>query len=239
MDLDTTSKRGAHRRILEEFGRGEIDVLLGTQMVAKGHDFPGVTLVGVVNADAGLSLPDFRAAERTFQLLAQVAGRAGRGEQPGDVYVQTLCPDHDALRLAAEQDHAGFYERESALRRRLFYPPFARLVAITGLGPDRPVLHQAMGEIEKHLRRAAHRAAPGATSSGAGRQAAASSIAGVVLGPAPCPIPRLRGRYREQILYKGAMEDAGKRDLQRFLAELARNSPGIEFQVDVDPVHML
>src|SRR5262249_58813429 len=121
-------------------------------MVAKGHDFPGVTLVGVIAADAGISLPDFRAAERTFQLLAQVAGRAGRGAQRGDVYVQTLCPDHVAIAFAAAQDYRGFYEREAELRGTLRYPPYARLTQITGLGPDRTALRAAMGRIENALR---------------------------------------------------------------------------------------
>jgi len=221
MDLDTTARRGAHRKILEDFGRGEFDVLLGTQMVAKGHDFPGVTLVGVVNADAGVSLPDFRAAERTFHLLAQVAGRAGRGETPGDVYVQTLCPDHYAIRMAAAQDFRSFFEREVELRESLRYPPFSRLIEITGLGSERPALHAAMEGIEKGLR------------NDGGREGF------VVLGPAPSPIPRLRGRYREQLLIKGKLTDARKREILLQLAEAARGTAGVEFQVDVDPTNML
>lgn len=221
MDFDTTTRRGAHRRILEEFARGDIDVLLGTQMVAKGHDFPAVTLVGVVNAEGGMSLPDFRAAERTFQLLAQVAGRAGRGNTPGDVYIQTFCPEHDAIALAAQQDYRAFFERESALRRSLAYPPFARLAAITGLGPDRAELHDAMQRVEATLR--GDRRVPALQ----------------VLGPAPSPIPRLRGRHREQILLKGSLRDDRKRELAHRLAELARERPGVEFQVDVDPQNML
>jgi primosomal protein N' (replication factor Y) len=221
MDLDTTTRRGAHRAILEQFAAGEIDVLLGTQMVAKGHDFPGVTLVGVVNADGGLSLPDFRAAERTFQLLAQVAGRAGRGETPGDVYVQTACPDHPAIRLAATHEGQAFYEREAAERQALGYPPFARLTQVLGLGPDRAALHTAMERLEGRLR-------------------AVAPAAGLrVLGPAPSPIPRIRGRFREQLLIKGGLGEARKREIQELLAELARENPGVEFQVDVDPVHML
>jgi primosomal protein N' (replication factor Y) len=235
---------------LEEFGRGGIDILLGTQMVAKGHDFPGVTLVGVVQADAGLSLPDFRAAERTFQLLAQVAGRAGRGEQPGDVYVQTLCPEHDAIRFAAAQDYRAFFERESSLRRDLRYPPFARLLGITGLGPDRGLLHESMGRVEAFLRGLSAGRSPGRLPPATGTKAAVlvprmspgPAISGgslQVLGPAPSPIPRLRGRYREQILVKGTLEPAEKLALQRRLAEFSRTVAGVEFQVDVDPAHML
>ena len=221
MDLDTTSRRGAHRRILEDFARGEFEVLLGTQMVAKGHDFPGVTLVGVVNADAGVSLPDFRAAERTFHLLAQVAGRAGRGETPGEVFVQTLCPDHYAIRMAASQDFRSFFDREIDLRKSLRYPPFSRLIEITGLGPERPVLRAAMGEVETALRRAGER----------------EGFA--VLGPAPSPIPRLRGRYREQMLIKGALPERRKREILQLLADTSRGAAGVEFQVDVDPANML
>jgi primosomal protein N' (replication factor Y) len=221
MDFDTTSKRGAHRRILEDFARGAVDILLGTQMVAKGHDFPGVTLVGVVQADAGLSLPDFRAAERTFQLLSQVAGRAGRGSLPGDVYVQTLCPDHEAIRLAAAHDFPTFFAHEAELRRSLHYPPFARLLQVTGLGPERPRLSAAMQELAGRLR---------AGPAGRGAQ---------VLGPAESPIPRLRGRYREHLLVKGSPTPEAKHQLLLLLAEVARGAPGVEFQVDVDPVDML
>jgi primosomal protein N' (replication factor Y) len=221
MDFDTTSKRGAHRHILEEFGRGEVDVLLGTQMVAKGHDFPGVTLVGVVLADAGLSLPDFRAAERTFHLLAQVAGRAGRGTTPGDVYIQSLCPDHYAIALAAAQDYPAFFEREAALRRSLRYPPFARLTGITGLGPDRDRLSASMERVAEAFRRDL------------------AGGAAQVLGPAGSAIPRLRGRYREQILVKGSLAEAPKRRLLQLLEESSKAAPGVEFQVDVDPVNML
>ena len=222
MDFDTTSRRGAHRKILEEFGRGEMDVLLGTQMVAKGHDFPGVTLVGVVNADAGLSLPDFRAAEKTFHLLAQVAGRAGRGRSPGAVFIQTLCPDHYAIALAEKQDYRAFFDHEIRLREDLRYPPFTRLIELTGLGPERPPLHAAMLQVERHL-----------------RDRAARDGQLQVLGPAPSPIPRLRGRYREQLLVKGNLGDETKRALLHGLVEVARGTAGVEFQVDVDPANML
>ncbi len=223
MDFDTTSHKDSHRRILEDFGRGDVDILLGTQMVAKGHDFHGVTLVGVVNADGGISLPDFRAAERTFQLLAQVAGRAGRGTLPGDVYVQTLCPEHYAIAFAAAQDFGGFFAKEMELRRALRYPPLARLTQVTGLGPDRPALRAAMLRIEGVLRK------PGA--------AGAEPLQ--VLGPAPSPIPRLRGRYREQLLLKGTLGPEAKHSILELLERIAHDTAGLEFQVDVDPAHML
>ncbi|MEJ2202259.1 MAG: primosomal protein N', partial [Desulfuromonadaceae bacterium] len=124
MDRDTTTRKGAHQQLMERMARREIDILVGTQMVAKGHDFHGVTLVGVVNADSTLNFPDFRSGERTFALLTQVAGRAGRGEQPGRVLIQTYCPDHYALACAANHDYVAFYEQETAFRRELGYPPF-------------------------------------------------------------------------------------------------------------------
>ncbi len=222
MDLDTTSRRGAHRTILAEFARGEVDILLGTQMVAKGHDFPGVTLVGVIQADGGLSLPDFRAAERTFQLIAQVAGRAGRGEKTGDVIIQTLCPDHYSIVLAAAQDYRGFFDHEAELRRSLRYPPFARLLGITGQAAEPGRLTPAMEALAVRLRAATTGGA------GGGRQ---------VLGPAASAIPRLRGRYREQILVKGSLLPEEK---ARLVDQVNQEGlAGVEFQVDVDPVNML
>jgi primosomal protein N' (replication factor Y) len=241
MDFDTTSKRGMHRAILEEFAGGAVDILLGTQMVAKGHDFPGVTLVGVVQADAGLSLPDFRAAERTFHLLAQVAGRAGRGERPGDVFIQTLCPDHYTIELAARQDYDGFFEVESELRRSLRYPPHARLLAITGLGANQERLARSMRRVADRLRHSggsAETAARLAPAAGAAAQVAFGS-GFQVLGPAPSAIPRLRGRYREQILVKGGLPPESKEGLLDLLEAVSKESPGVEFQVDVDPVNLL
>jgi primosomal protein N' (replication factor Y) len=221
MDLDTTSRRGAHRSILADFARGAVDILLGTQMVAKGHDFPGVTLVGVIQADGGLSLPDFRAAERTFQLIAQVAGRAGRGEKPGDVIIQTLCPEHYSIAMAAAQDYRGFFDHELELRRSLRYPPFARLLGITGQGAELARLTCAMEGLAARLRAAAGGAEAGRA----------------VLGPAASAIPRLRGRYREQILVKGGLRPEEKAGLLEMV--IAEALAGVEFQVDVDPVNML
>lgn len=124
MDVDTTRKKGAHEKLLETFGSGKADILLGTQMIAKGLDFPNVTLVGVLNADTSLNLPDFRSAERTFQLLTQVAGRAGRADKEGEVIIQTYNPSHYAIRFAQQQDYEGFYAYEMGIRRQLAYPPY-------------------------------------------------------------------------------------------------------------------
>ncbi|MEK7794641.1 MAG: primosomal protein N', partial [Candidatus Hydrogenedentota bacterium] len=128
MDADTTSGKGGHAKILGRFAEGGIDILVGTQMIAKGHDYPGVTLVGVVNADTGLSIPDFRAAESSFQLLTQVAGRAGRGDKPGEVIVQSYRPKHFAVLAAAQHDYWAFYAREIELREQAGYPPFRRML---------------------------------------------------------------------------------------------------------------
>src|SRR5207247_3967735 len=133
---DTTSRRSVFEKSLFDFSEGKLDMLVGTQMLAKGHDFPNVTLVGVVSVDAGLALPDFRAAERTFQLITQVAGRAGRGEQAGKVLIQTYHPDHYALRHACAQDYAGFYDEEIRYRQNHQYPPFVALALLLLHGTD-------------------------------------------------------------------------------------------------------
>jgi primosomal protein N' (replication factor Y) len=199
-----------------------LDILIGTQMVTKGHDIPGVTLVGVVLADQSLSFPDFRAPERTFQLLAQVAGRAGRGEAPGRVLVQTLQPEHYSLRAARAHDFAGFAQRELASRHGLAYPPFSRLVLLRIEG-------EQGGEVERLAAQAA---------------AALRELAGKdfgVLGPAPAPIERIRQRYRRQILLRGKSGSRLRRaagGVVEKLRDVARQND-VRLIVDVDPQHML
>ncbi len=182
-DADQTQRRGAHARILSSFGRGEIDVLVGTQMLAKGHDFAAVTLVGVVGADASLGVPDFRAAERTFQLLTQVAGRAGRGELAGEVILQAHQPDHYAIEAALRHDFEGFYAREIEFRRRLAYPPFSALAVCL-----------CRGKVATQVKEEADRLAA-ALRAVTGDQAR-------IIGPASPPIGRLRGKYRLHVLVK-------------------------------------
>jgi primosomal protein N' (replication factor Y) len=191
MDLDTTSTKWSHHRILERFARGEVDVLLGTQMIAKGLDFPRVTVVGVVDADTGLHLPDFRASERTFQLVAQVAGRAGRGPAGGRVVVQTRAPDHHALQAAAAHAVETFAAAELPLRAppHPSYPPHVGLVRFVALGATEAAATGRAQRVADWLRRANAGPLGGALT---------------VLGPAACPIARLHARWRWHVLAKAA-----------------------------------
>ena len=200
-DRDTTRARGSHARVLEGFRRGGIRVLVGTQMIAKGHDFPAVTLVGVVAADGGLGAPDFRAAERTFQLLTQVAGRAGRGEEPGRVLIQTMKPDHYAVTAAARQDYPAFFGVEREMRRRFRYPPFARLASLTVTAPSASDAEAAAASLAAEI----------------GGPEAPDSIE--IVGPAPAPGPRPEDVSRWQVLVKAAPSDhpALRRRLRRLL----------------------
>ncbi len=224
MDFDTTGSKGAHSRLLEQVRRREVDILLGTQMIAKGLDFPGVTLVGVINADVGLNLPDFRAAERTFQLLAQVAGRAGRGDEPGEVIVQTTRPHHPVLRAAVEHDYETFAAQEVEDRDSPRYPPHRRLVNLI-----------VSGKSEERVAEAADLVA------GRAREVVTTyEMADVdVVGPAPCPIDRIRGRWRWHFLLKGTRPA----NLGRLIRHLARHhsqpASGLRLEIDRDPEALL
>ena len=221
MDLDTTSRRGAHRKILDAFGRGDADVLLGTQMVAKGLDFPRVTLVGVVEADTGMLLPDFRAAERTFQLLAQVAGRAGRHELEGEVLLQTRNPEHPAIQFAISHDFHGFALGELAERLALGYPPYGRMVGVEVKGPHEGSTRQLAERWGNALRTEAGR------------------VAGVeVLGPIPALIGRIKTWWRYQIIVKAPRTlPASVLAAVVQAAEGAVSMPsGHRVNLDVDPV---
>jgi primosomal protein N' (replication factor Y) (superfamily II helicase) len=220
LDRDAIRRRGTLAALLSRFSTGDIDVLVGTQMIAKGHDFPRVTLVGVVSADVGLGVADFRASERTFQLLAQVAGRAGRGEQAGEAIVQTLYPEHYSIQLACRQDYPAFYERELHFRRAMRYPPSVSLIntvvrarTFSGAMDDAADLVQKLREAD------------------GGRDQFR------VLGPAPAPLGRLRGEYRAQLLVKGSNRPRIRAALQAALAtrpDLLRR-----IVVDVDPLNVL
>jgi primosomal protein N' (replication factor Y) (superfamily II helicase) len=219
LDRDRASRRGVLAQTLAAFERGDIDILVGTQMIAKGHDFPRVTLVGVVDADVGLGIPDFRSAERTFQLLTQVAGRAGRGEAAGEVILQTHMPDHYALVHACAQDYGAFFERELEFRRTMGYPPAAALVNLIVRSTDEDKGRQAILALGAGLRARAERRYR-------------------VLGPARAPLARLRQEHRFQILLKGgrkAMRDAVRETLVNRYGET--RWPGVA--VDVDPLTIL
>ena len=201
-------------------------MLVGTQILAKGHDFPDVTLVGVVSADAGLSFPDFRSAERTFQLLTQVSGRAGRGQVAGRVVIQSFYPDHYALQFARRQDYCEFHRREIEFRRLLGYPPFRRLVQIL----------ISAGTAEKGLRIGEKVAEE--VKSTAIRHGAKSRVQ--VLGPAAAPLERLRGRYRFQVLLKAEPGEHLSSILQEAFTNLGkRKVPLKSIHVDVDPLSLL
>jgi primosomal protein N' (replication factor Y) len=241
LDSDSARPRGEQARILGAFGRGEAEILLGTQMIAKGLDFHAVTLVGVVSADGSLHLPDFRAAERTFQTLVQVAGRAGRGTRPGRVIVQTRAADHYALVAAQQHDFAAFVARESAHRRDFGYPPYGRLVAFGLSGADEERVVDAATRVAERAR--LH--ADGATSRAAG--AASQADGGVqILGPAPAPLARLRGKHRWRVTLK-ARDGAGLHAtaratidaLERPATAADRLPAGVALTVDVDPYDLL
>ena len=184
IDRDTTARRKVFEKSLTDFSTGEIDTLVGTQMLAKGHDFPNVTLVGVVSVDAGLALPDFRSAERTFQLITQVAGRAGRGDRPGKVLIQTYHPYHYALRHACAQDYEGFYNEEINYRKNHSYPPFVALASLLVHGPDLGRVRADSLELRKQL------------------DLANEDRKCRILGPAPAPLARLKNEHRYQLLIK-------------------------------------
>jgi primosomal protein N' (replication factor Y) len=217
VDRDTIRRRGAIAAMLARFGAGEIDVLVGTQMIAKGHDFPRVTLVGVISADVGLGLADFRAAERTFQLLTQVAGRSGRGEARGEAIVQTLYPDHYSIRHACRQDYAAFYEDEIAFRRAMRYPPSVALINAVVKARTREAAMQDAGELVTALRATGDRYR--------------------VLGPALAPLQRLKGEHRAQFFIKGTH----RQSMRQALMAALETRPEIRRRtiVDVDPMSVL
>ncbi|MCC6671755.1 MAG: primosomal protein N' [Planctomycetes bacterium] len=218
MDADTTAARGSHEQILTAFRKKQIDILVGTQMLAKGHDFPDVTLVGVISADTGLFVPDYRAAERTFQLLSQVAGRAGRGDKPGIVVFQTLNPDNYAIQAAARLDYDAFVRTELGFRRDTGYPPYSRLVRVLFEGLALPTVQAQSAEVAGTLR----------------------DLPGVVpLGPAPAIQERLKDRHRMHVLVKCATREAFLAAMARLATVEDRTTQTLRVTLDVDPGSLL
>jgi primosomal protein N' (replication factor Y) len=222
MDSDTMKKPGSHEMALERFRQGEVQILLGTQMIAKGLDFPNVMLVGVINADTALHFPDFRAAERTFGLVTQVAGRTGRGDRGGRVFVQTFTPDHPAIVLAARHDYAAFAEQELPVRESLRYPPWGSMARFVVRGPletqTQAFADQLGDQIRQHLEKdaAAYR----------------------VLGPAPCPIAKLRNKFRFHLLVQGLNHQPLQEVVAR-VSEALQAPEDVQWIVDIDPLDML
>jgi primosomal protein N' (replication factor Y) len=222
LDRDTTARKHTYEQAILSFAAGELDMLVGTQMIAKGHDFPNVTLVGVVSVDAGLAMPDFRASERTFQLITQVAGRAGRGDRGGRVLIQTYHPEHYALRHACAQDYGAFYEEEIRYRKSLSYPPFVSLAALLVRGDDLTKTHALAAELKRAL------------------DEANTDRSCRVLGPAPAPLARLRGEHRIQLLLKSRSRPRLRAVLDLALADAeARGYDLHAVNVEIDPVNLM
>ena len=217
VDRDTIRKKGAIAAVLKQVSAGKIDILIGTQMIAKGHDFPEVTLVGVVSADVGLGLADFRASERTFQLLTQVVGRAGRGDKPGEALIQTIHPDHYSIRAAANQDYETFYAQEREFRERMLYPPMVAMISLV----------------------IKNRSADAAMKDGAdlARRIRARFPDGKVLGPASAPIAKIKDEHRVHLFMKSRHRTAMRLAVLAALAD--RPEIRRRVTVDVDPVNVL
>src|SRR5690625_3781943 len=221
MDVDTTRRKGAHERLLNKFANQEADILLGTQMIAKGLDFENVTLVGVLAADSMLHLPDFRSAEKTFQLMTQVSGRAGRHELEGEVIVQSYTPDHYSIELASQYDYEAFYKREMGMRHAFLYPPYMFILLITVTHPNEFKANELAHEIRQYIDR--HR----------GQQT-------TVLGPSPSPLARIKNKYRFQLMMKYRQESHIYDYIGR-LSEVFKEALNQDAQIIIDfnPQHIM
>jgi primosomal protein N' (replication factor Y) len=223
MDSDTMRRPGSHQKVLSSFRSGEVDVLLGTQMIAKGLDFPNVLLVGVVNADAALHFPDFRAAERTFQLVTQVAGRTGRGDRGGRVIVQTYSPEHPAIQAASRHDYEQFAKAELANRVKFNYPPLGSVGRIIIRGPVEEITEAVAESLRSQLE--------------AAREALGGEVR--ILGPAPPPISKLRGKYRFHILLQSVDSSQLGETIRRATDTFKIANDEVQYVVDIDPMDML
>ncbi len=219
MDRDTTKRKLSHYRMVKQMEERKIDVLLGTQMVAKGHDFPNVTLSAVISADVALNLPDFRSAERAFHLFTQLAGRAGRGDVSGEVYIQTYEPEHYVFDYVRNHDYKGFFQKETGLRKELSYPPFSKLIRIILSFKTRDIAKKIIKDISKRIKRL--------------------EAQGVeVLGPAPAPIEKIRNLWRWHLILKGKNSKALRQKTLEIL-ETVQEVKNMRIDVDVDPINLL
>jgi primosomal protein N' (replication factor Y) len=226
MDQDTTYRKDSHREILKGFASKDFSLLLGTQMVTKGLDFPDVTLVGVISADTSLDFPDFRARERTFQLLTQVAGRAGRGKLGGEVIFQTYYPEDWTIKLSAEQNFPDFYKREIKEREELLYPPFSRLILIRFQGKEENKVQKVAeffgSELSDSLKSKGY------------------SLKSEFLGPAPAPLAKIKDDYRFQILIKTRNVRAVTQKIDSILDKgFDKNYSGVKISIDIDPLEIM
>jgi len=222
LDSDALRKADIRNKIFKKMDDGKIDILIGTQIITKGHDFPGVTLVGIILAESSLHLPDFRANERTFQLITQVAGRAGRAHKPGKVYIQTYQPEQFVLQCAINHDFKLFYKRETSSRKELHYPPFTRLANFRFQGNDVKKV-KAAAQLTARL-----------------IQTSISEKDANLLGPAPSPLERVRGKYRWQILLKAIPAQALANFAQNAQQHVEKQLPaGVRMTIDMDPIKLL
>jgi len=219
MDRDTTRRKLSHYRIVKDMEDKKIDVLLGTQMIAKGHDFPDVTVAAVVFADVALNIPDFRSSERTFQLFTQLAGRAGRGDAPGTVYIQTYEPDHYVFEFVRNHDYNGFYQKEIEQRKELSYPPFSKLIRVVLSFRNKDGAARIMKEVSGRI-----------------RKIKASDIE--ILGPSPAPIEKIRNYWRWHLILKGKNAKS-LRSVASKILDSVRDVREIKTDVDVDPINLL
>ncbi len=223
MDVDTTRRKGAHERLLKQFGDGNADILLGTQMIAKGLDFGNVTLVGVLAADALLNLPDFRASEKTFQLLTQVSGRAGRHEKAGEVVVQTYTPEHYSIELASQYDYEQFFNEEMKLRKAFRYPPYYFLTLFTISHPNQLKVQEVTQKITMFMQQKL-------------------SDQAYVLGPTPSALTRINNRYRYQCMVKYKKEPEQRKFVERILhyyEDEMKQENGLQITVDFQPYQLM
>lgn len=220
MDSDTMTGRDSHARALKAFSQGEYDILVGTQMVTKGFDFPNVTLVGVLSADSAINMPDFRAAERTFQLVTQVVGRAGRADNPGTAVIQAFQPEHYALEYAVAQDYEGFATKELSTRKPLGYPPYGRVARIVGRGPNEVAIKTALADIAQIFKENAARPMS-------------------VLGPSPCPMAKLQNDFRYQVMIKGRNHNEIGQMLKAASKFLNAQKNKVRIAIDVDPTSLM